>query len=122
MPVLRSITTWRTRTGKRRLIRLFKSWRNMNDRIGGHIKSGRGGQPIWAGLECDFSDWADFRAWALAHGYCRVRCSLDRESSFRGYVRTNLRWVTPLQNSTYANLIGAKKRRQLSQHNAARAA
>lgn len=122
MPVIRSLTVWTTRDGRKRLIRLYKSWRNMNDRIGGHIKSGRGGQPIWAGLECDFSGWPDFRAWALANGYGRVRCSLDRENSYRGYVRGNLRWVTCLQNSTYANLIGAKKRQQLSQHKAARAA
>lgn len=122
MPVLRSLTVWTTRDGKRRLIRLYKSWRNLNDRIQGHVKSGRGGVPIWAGLDCGFCDWADFREWALANGYSRERRSLDRIRSSEGYIPGNIRWVTPLENSTYANLIGNKKRKQLSQHNVARAA
>jgi hypothetical protein len=121
MPVLRTIVVWRTRDGRRRLIRLYKAWRNLNDRIQGHVKTGRGGVPIWAGLECGFAGWPEFRAWALANGFSRTRCSLDRIRSREGYIPSNLRWVTPLENSTFANLIGAKKRKQLSQR-AARAA
>jgi hypothetical protein len=114
MPQLRSVTEWTTREGRVRRIRLYMSWRNLNSRIQGHVTTGRGGLPIWAGLECDFKDWADFRTWALANGYSRIRCSLDRERSQFGYIKTNLRWVTPLQNSTYANLVGSRKRRQLA--------
>ena len=69
--------------------------------------------PIWYGLECDFADWPDFRTWALANGYSKLNRSLDRERSNLGYIKSNLRWVTVLQNSTYANLIGAAKRRKL---------
>jgi hypothetical protein len=113
MPVVRSLTRWKTRAGKVRDIRLYQSYKNMRNRIAGNIKSGRGGFPIWAGLECDFRDFPDFRAWALSHGYCKTFCSLDREKSTQGYVKSNLRWVTVLQNSTYANLCGLKKQREL---------
>jgi hypothetical protein len=115
MPVLRSLTYCRTRDGRRRVIRLYKAWRNLNDRIQGHVKSGRGGLPLWMGLERDFANWAEFRAWALANGYSKTRCSLDRINSREGYIPSNLRWVTPLENSTFANLAGVKKRKQLQE-------
>ncbi len=121
VPVIRSLCVWTTRDGKRRVIRLYKSWKNMHDRVAGTTKSGRGGMPIWAGLECGFADWPDFRAWALSHGYSKTRCSLDRERSTLGYIKSNLRWVTPLQNSTFANLCGLKKQRQLKRDAARRA-
>lgn len=95
------------------MIRLYKSWTNLHDRINGHIKSGRKGLPIWLGMDCGFFDWQDFREWALAHGYSKTRCSLDRIKSHVGYHRENLRWVTKLENSTYANLIGARRSAQL---------
>lgn len=114
MPVLRSITVYHRLDGRRHRIRLYKSWRNMRDRIAGHIRTGRGGMPIWLGLETDFMSWADFRQWALSHGFSKRRCSLDRRDSRIGYMRHNCRWVTVLENSTFANLIGAKKRKQLA--------
>jgi hypothetical protein len=93
VPVIRSLTTWHTRDGKRRIVRLYKAWRNLHDRIQGHIVSGRGGLPIWAGLECGFADWAAFRRWALRNGYSKQRCSLDRIRSNQGYTPSNCRWV-----------------------------
>lgn len=114
MPVLRSIKTYHRSTGIQRFVRLYGSYCNMNARIRGQVRTGRGGAPIWAGLECDFESFDDFRAWALANGYGRERCSLDRKDSRRGYLRTNLRWVTKLENSTYANLIGGRKARERS--------
>lgn len=115
MPVVRKsgIRCYTRPNGQRRFIKLFGAYCNMLARIRGQVRTGRSGLPIWAGLPTDFTDFDDFRAWALAKGYSKTNCSLDRKKSHLGYERSNLRWVTPLQNSTYANLIGAAKRRQL---------
>lgn len=113
MPVVRSIRRYTRPNGQRRFIKLYGSYCNMLARIRGQVRTGRGGVPIWTGMKTDFMNFDDFRAWALANGYSRIRCSLDREKSNLGYIRSNLRWVTPLQNSTFAVLAGVKKRRQL---------
>lgn len=57
----------------------------------------------WRGLPCDFIDWQDFRAWALAAGYSRTNNSLDRKDSTLGYIRSNLQWVPVSVNSWRAN-------------------
>ena len=113
MPVVVNLRSYKRPNGQRVRIRLYGAYRNMLARIRGQVRTGRGGAPIWYGLETDFKDFEDFRAWALANGYSRIRCSLDREKSHRGYIRSNLRWVTPLQNSTFANLCGLKTQRRL---------
>jgi hypothetical protein len=32
MPVIRSLVCWYGRSGRKRTVRLYKSWRNLNDR------------------------------------------------------------------------------------------
>ena len=93
---------WKTRTGKVRYIRLYKSWRNMWGRIHGSNHAGNGATP-WKGLPCDFKDWPDFRAWALTHGYSKPNCSLDRKDDNEGYLKSNCRWITRSQNTKWQN-------------------
>lgn len=88
---LRSITEWRTRSGRRRRIRLYNAWMNMQGRVKGHKDSH--GVKYWHGLECGFAGWAEFRAWALANGFSKVNNSLDRIDAREGYVPGNLRWL-----------------------------
>jgi len=95
---LRSVVMWRTRLGKRRPIRLYKAWRNMHDRVQGHVKAGNGTTP-WKGLEVGFTDFEHFRAWSLANGYSRGHNSLDRIDPSRGYTPENCRWVSVRENS-----------------------
>lgn len=97
---LRSVTNWTTRDGKRRMIRLYKAWRNMRDRIAGHNYAGNGSR-VWRGLECGFGSFVHFRVWALRNGYSRVRCSLDRIDPEQGYTPQNCRWTTRKENSSY---------------------
>lgn len=99
MPVLRTVKTYRCRSGKR-FIRLYRAWWNMKSRCAGHIQSGCG-KPTWAGLDIapEWEDFMVFRAWALASGYSKVYCSLDRERPAEGYGPDNCRWLTVQQNS-----------------------
>lgn len=100
MPVVRTLKTYRHR-GRKRFVRLYRSWHNMLDRVKGVKKDGAG-NPIWLGLEVEWQTFEAFRAWALANGYSRVRCSLDRIDTTCGYVATNCRWVTVAENSRRA--------------------
>lgn len=100
MPVLRSTTTWTTRAGKRRRIRLREAYLNMLGRTRGQKHAGNG-KRAWAGLPVCFKDWAEFRSWALSSGYSRTRNSLDRIDVDEGYCPTNLRWVTVAQNTSF---------------------
>lgn len=108
---LRSRTVYRLRDGRRRVIRLFKTWRNMRDRIGGCIgtKTSEGRAPIWKGLPTDFRNFTDFRAWALTAGYNRERNSLDRIDANGGYVRSNLRFVMVAENSRKCKSLWARR-------------
>jgi hypothetical protein len=74
----------------------------MRERIDGKRVTGNTGEAIWRGLECRWTSWAEFRAWALANGYSKARCSLDRINPDFGYAPSNCRWVTVSQNSRYA--------------------
>jgi hypothetical protein len=49
----------------------------MHNRVAGIIRSGNG-NPIWqgVGISDDWLQFENFRAWALAHGYSKTRCSL----------------------------------------------
>lgn len=100
MPVLRTVKTYRCRSGKR-FVRLYRSWCNMQDRVKGVKKSGCG-EPIWRGLEVEWPTFEAFRAWALAHGYSKSRCSLDRRRAAEGYTARNCRWLTVRENSMRA--------------------
>jgi hypothetical protein len=100
MPVLRTVKTYRCRSGKR-FIRLYRSWHNLLDRVNGVKKSGTG-EPIWQGLEVEWATFEEFREWALANGYCKVLCSLDRRDSTEHYTRRNCRWTTKYHNSMRA--------------------
>jgi hypothetical protein len=111
---LRSITEY-THKGKRRRIRLYAAYQNMRGRLAGRQPAGDGSTP-WKGLACDFKDFADFRAWALANGYSKANNSLDRAPfPDEGYVRHNLRWVSVSANTKFENQCrwhGAGSRRE----------
>ena len=103
MPVLRTLKTYRSRTRGKRFIRLYRAWLNMRNREAGRIQSGNG-KPVWEGVGIvpEWSDFMVFRAWALAHGYSKLRCSLDRRRTAEGYGPSNCRWLTVRQNSALA--------------------
>jgi hypothetical protein len=98
VPVLRSVTNWTTRGGKRRLVRLYGAWKNLHGRISGRLHAGDGSRP-WAGKKCLFRDWRHFRTWALANGYSKTNNSLDRFFDFDDYGPDSCRWVTRAQNT-----------------------
>lgn len=98
---LRSITSYRTMYGrKRRRVRLYQSWRNLLARVRGQI-TGPNGVAYWKGLPVEWATFAEFRAWALAAGYSRTRCSLDRIDPQQGYSAENCRWLTPSENTSW---------------------
>ena len=116
MPVLRAVTEWQTRTGKRRRIRLYGAWRNLRMRCAGRIANGSGAFQ-WKGLAIGFFDWADFREWALGAGYSAINCSLDRfPDPKKGYFPSNLRWVTVEQNSACSGIVRMRKARAACQN------
>ena len=100
MPRVRSLTEWRTRDGKRRRIRLFAAWQNMRGRCSGRLHAGNGARP-WKGLQIAWRDFAEFRSWAIASGYSRRLCSLDRVRGWEGYGPTNCRWLTREDNTRW---------------------
>ena len=97
---VRSITEWRTRDGKRRRIRLFAAWQNMRGRCAGRLHAGNGARP-WKGLQIAWRDFAEFRTWALANGYSRMLCSLDRRNPSLHYGPDNCRWLTRADNTRW---------------------
>lgn len=98
MPVLRSKTEWTTRRGRTRVIRLYRSYKNMIGRVRGWNYDGCGVKR-WMGLQCEFLTFSEFRLWALANGYCKARNSLDRIDQTQGYLRDNMRWISVAQNT-----------------------
>lgn len=102
MPVLRTVKTYRCRSGKR-FIRLYRAWLNMRNRVAGVIRSGDG-TARWhgKGIAPEWDDFMAFRAWALRSGYSKVRCSLDRRRVGEGYGPGNCRWLTVRQNNHLA--------------------
>lgn len=111
---LKTTKSWTTRAGKRRRVPLYRAYMNMRARLAGTASAGDGSRP-WVGLACDFIDFEDFRAWALANGYSKQNNSLDRYPFPEdGYVRENLRWVSVPENTKFENQCrwhGAGQRR-----------
>lgn len=107
MPVLRTLKTYRHR-GRKRFVRLYRAWYNLRDRVRGVKKDGRG-NPIWHGLEVEWQTFEEFREWALANGYSRTRCSLDRRDPAGHYTRENCRWLTVSQNSARAGFLRGRE-------------
>lgn len=109
---LRALTSWWTRAGQRRCIRLYKAWRNMIGRTRGSCS--RADCDYWRGLEIGFKDWNDFRTWSLANGYSAVNNSLDRKRPEEGYTKDNLQWVPQSFNSFRANYARWHSEREFS--------
>jgi hypothetical protein len=106
---LKATCIYRTRSGATRTIRLRMAWKNLRGRISGRLHAGNGARP-WKGLGCAFKSWAHFRAWAIANGYSRARCSLDRIDPAKGYSPENCRWVTRQENTLYQNYHRKKQK------------
>ena len=110
MPVLRSTRTYR-HTGKLRYIRLYRAWQNMHRRVNGTTHAGNGSN-LWQGLPVAraWRRFEPFRAWALAHGYSAVNCSLDRyPRPWLGYKPSNCRWVSRSVNTAFQNACRASE-------------
>ena len=97
---LRTLRTYRCRSGKR-FVRLYRAWGNMRGRASGRICNGSG-NPTWAGMQVEWQTFDEFRTWALANGYSKLRCSLDRRHPDEGYTSKNCRWLTVYENSMRA--------------------
>lgn len=95
--------SWKTRKGRRRIIRLYMAWRNLGNRIRGNAKDGSG-VARWKGLENGFRDWKHFRSWALAAGYSKDLV-LDRKDELQGYTPDNCQWITKRENAEKANMV-----------------
>jgi hypothetical protein len=89
---LKALTQYQSKkTGKRRTIKLYRAWDNMNARLAGTSKSH--GKSYWEGVGGDFYTWQEFRVWALTNGYSKQNNSLDRIDPSKGYTRNNCRWI-----------------------------
>ncbi len=104
---LRSLTEWKTKDGKRRTVRLYKAWRNLNDRVNGHNVDGQGNKR-WEGIGCDFTSWQQFREWSLRYGFSKANNSCDRIRSSESYGPNNCRWISVSDNTRYANATHAE--------------
>lgn len=92
------LRTWKPRSGERRIVRLYTSWRNMLQRVAGTTNAGCG-RNYWEGLEIEWKTFEEFRVWALEWGYSKQFCSLDRIDPEKGYTRENCRWLPVIENS-----------------------
>ena len=97
---------WTTKNGKRRIVRLARAWKNLQNRVAGRVT----GVPYWTGLPVEFVDFDHFRTWSLASGYSGTLCSLDRIDSTEGYSPSNCRWVTKAENCRRAVIVREKRR------------
>lgn len=97
------LRTWRDANGKKRHIRLYGSWRNLLARTRGTGKAGNG-ENYWKGKYVEWKDFLEFRRWALASGYSKRNCSLDRIDPEGDYTRSNCRWVTREENTRWENV------------------
>lgn len=101
MPVLRTYRTYRLSNGRKRFVRLYKAWHNMQERVRG-VKRNGSGEATWLGLKVEWATFEEFREWAIAAGFSKLRCSLDREDTAGHYTRKNCRWLTVQQNNNRA--------------------
>lgn len=99
------LRSWTTSRGKRRVVRLYNAYKNMLARVRGTGKAGNGAN-YWVGKEVGFKSFEHFREWALANGYSRTRCSLDRRNHLVGYTPANCQWLTVVENTIKENTSG----------------
>jgi hypothetical protein len=112
---LRALISYRVpSTGRVRRIRLYAAYCNMRQRVAGTKTAGNGRSNPWRGLPMTFESWPAFRAWSLAHGYSRERCSLERIKPELGYGPDNCEWITRAENTRRARaLVKAARREQI---------
>lgn len=93
-----------SRTGKRKVCRLYEIWSAMRKRCYGAYREDfhhYGGRGITVCAEWR-DDYATFRSWAIAHGYSRA-LTIDRFPDKNGnYEPSNCRWATR-EEQTYNN-------------------
>lgn len=106
---IRSFTSWTTSAGERRDVRLYKAWRNLNDRVNGHNVDGAG-EARWLGIGNGFKDWLHFRKWSLSNGYSKACNSCDRVESSGPYSPGNCRWISVADNTRNAHGTSALNR------------
>lgn len=99
---LKTTRTWTTRSGKRRVVRLYASWKNMLQRTRGTGRAGNGAN-YWVGKPVEWATYEEFHIWATISGYCKEKCSLDRWDAEDGYTRDNCQWMTVADNTRREN-------------------
>jgi hypothetical protein len=115
---IRTLTEWKTCAGKKRVIRLYKAWRNLCGRVQGHNVDGAG-NASWVGVKNEFNSWQHFREWSLANGYSQRTNSCDRENSCLAYSPGNCRWISVGDNIRNAHItVALNKAIQLFQSSA----
>ncbi len=110
---LRSLTEWTTKAGKRRTVRLYKAWRNVCGRVGGHNIDGQGNKR-WEGIGNEFNSWSHFREWSITSGFSKQRNSCDRIDSSGAYGPANCQWLSVGGNTERANEVATINRAIIS--------
>ena len=69
---------------------LYRVWKNIRNRVRGKSTTT---PHLYDGIELGFSTFAEFRAYALTHGFRAWSTSPDRRDPTKGYVPGNLRFI-----------------------------
>lgn len=75
---------------------LARVYSDMVRRVKG--RSGTKRPDLYRGLPCDWPSFAEFREFALAHGFSKATPSIDRIDPARGYTADNVRFVSVQEN------------------------
>lgn len=89
--------TYRVMTPRpdRRPALLYRRWRDLQSRCKGQATQ----KPeLYANLRLGFANYAEFRAFAVSHGFSKHNDSPDRIDSSKGYVPGNIRFIPNLHN------------------------
>lgn len=91
--------------GRKRKTQLYRRWCDMRGRARGY---GTKCPWLYEGVEIEWPTFAEFRAWALEHGF-RKDTSLDRRDPTRGYTADNVRFVSVKRNNGFTRTPGAAR-------------
>lgn len=88
--------------GKRKYTMLYRRWMDMKGRTKGHSTRS---PELYTGLKLGWKTFAEFRSWALRHGFSKRNSSPDRQDASKGYEPGNVEFVSCKYN-THRALLG----------------